>query len=97
MDFAATFPHLIRSVALLAPAGLIRTLPDVYVNFAQAARDGKSDEELNGMLAGVLGVGEGEGEEDEVVANAAALVRWQYENHQVSVASPRRYLSITTC
>ena len=36
-----------------------------------------------------LGVGEGEGEEDEVVANAAALVRWQYENHEVSVASPR--------
>jgi pimeloyl-ACP methyl ester carboxylesterase len=85
MDFAATFPHLVRSVALLAPAGLIRKLPDVYVNFRQAARDGKSDAELNGMLAGVLGVGEGEDSKDDVVANAAALVRWQYENHQVSV------------
>lgn len=85
MDFAATFPHLVHSVALIAPAGLIRSLPDVYVNFAQAARDGKSDAELNGMLAGVLSVGASEDEEDEVVANAAALVRWQYENHQVSV------------
>lgn len=87
MDFTASYPHLVRSVALIAPAGLIRSLPDVYVNFAQAARDGKSDVELNGMLAGVLGVGEGEDSPDEVVANAAGLVRWQYENHKVSVAS----------
>jgi hypothetical protein len=85
MDFAAAFPHLVRSVALLAPAGLIRKLPDVYVGFRQAARDGKSDAELNGMLAGVLGVGEDEDSHDDVVANAAALVRWQYENHQVSM------------
>jgi len=82
MDFVSSFPHLVHSVALLAPAGLIRTLPDVYVKFRQAARDGKSDGELNGMLAGVLGVGEDEDSEDEVVANVAKMVRWQYENHQ---------------
>jgi pimeloyl-ACP methyl ester carboxylesterase len=90
MDFAATFPHLIRSVALLAPAGLIRELPDAYVSFRQAARDGKSDAELNDMLAGVLGVGEDEDSQDDVVANAAALLRWQYENHQVSVSAITR-------
>lgn len=82
MDFAATFPHLVRSVALLAPAGLIRSLPDVYVNFAKAAREGKNDVELNEMLAGVLGIGEGENDENEVVAKIAKTVRWQYENHQ---------------
>lgn len=78
MDFVASFPHLVRSVALLAPAGLIRTLPGVYVEFKDAVKEGrKSDVELNAMLAGVLGVGESEheGEFDR-------LVRWQYENHR---------------
>ena len=79
MDFVASFPHLVRSVALLAPAGMIRTLPGVYVDFKNAVSGGgKTDDELNGMLAGVLGVeggGEGEGEFDR-------LVRWQYEKHQ---------------
>lgn len=88
MDFAATFPHLVRSVALLAPAGLIRELPGVYVEFAQAAREGKkSDVELNEMLAGVLGVGEDEDSENPVVANIAAMVRWQYEKHQGHLTS----------
>jgi hypothetical protein len=83
MDFVASFPHLVRSVALLAPAGLIRTLPGVYVEFKDAVMEGKkSDVELNAMLAGVLGVGEGEDSQDPVVANVARMVRWQYENHR---------------
>ena len=83
MDFVASFPHLVRSVALLAPAGLIRGLPGVYVEFKNAVREGtKSDAELNDMLAGVLGVGEGEDDENPVVANVARMVRWQYENHR---------------
>ena len=78
MDFVASFPHLVRSVALLGPAGMLRRLPGVYVEFKDAVREGKkSDAELNEMLAGVLGVGESEheGEFDQ-------LVRWQYENHR---------------
>ena len=81
MDFVASFPHLVRSVALLAPAGMIRSLPQVYVDFKEAVSGGKKSEgELNDMLAGVLGVeeeigGEGEGEFER-------LVRWQYENHR---------------
>jgi len=83
MDFVASFPHLVRSVALLAPAGLIRGLPRVYVEFKDAVKEGKkSDAELNEMLAGVLGVGEGEDDENPVVANVAKMVRWQYENHR---------------
>jgi hypothetical protein len=91
MDFAASFPHLVRSVALLAPAGLIETLPRVYEDFKRAAREGRGDAELNDMLAGVLGVGENEDSKNEVVANAAALVRWQYENHQVSLEGLFRF------
>lgn len=79
MDFVASFPHLVRSVALLAPAGMIRTLPQIYVDFKEAVKEGrKSEGELNDMLAGVLGVeeeSEGEGEFER-------LVRWQYENHR---------------
>jgi pimeloyl-ACP methyl ester carboxylesterase len=82
MDFVSSFPHLVRSVALLAPAGMIRTLPGIYEDFKKAARDGKSESGLNEMLAGVLGVGEDEDSEDEVVANVAKMVRWQYENHR---------------
>lgn len=82
MDFTASFPHLVCSVALLAPGGLIRKLPPVYEDFKQAVRDGKSEAELNDLLAGVLGVGEGEDSSDEVVANTAAMVRWQYEKHE---------------
>ena len=82
MDFAATFPHLVRSVALLAPGGMIRSLPKVYENLKQASRDGKGEAELNEILAGVLGVGDDEDSEDAVVANIAKVVRWQYENHQ---------------
>ncbi|GAB7334601.1 hypothetical protein MBLNU13_g06571t1 [Cladosporium sp. NU13] len=72
MDFVASFPHLVRSVALLAPAGMIRSLPQVYVDFKDAVRDGvKSEGELNDMLAGVLGVeesgGEAEGEFDRTI------------------------------
>lgn len=78
MDFVASFPHLVRSVALLAPAGMIRTLPGVYVEFKDAVRKGtKTDAELNDMFAGVLGIGESEHESE-----FERLVRWQYENHQ---------------
>jgi hypothetical protein len=83
MDFVASFPHLVRSVALLGPAGMLRRLPGVYVEFKDAVGEGKkSDGELNEMLAGVLGVGEDEDSQDPVVANVAKMVRWQYENHQ---------------
>lgn len=80
MDFVASFPHLVRSVALLAPAGMIRTLPQIYVDFKEAVRGGeKSEGELNDMLAGVLGVEEGGGEGE---GEFERLVRWQYENHR---------------
>lgn len=78
MDFVASFPHLVRSVALLAPVGMIRSLPGVYVEFKDAVSEGKkSDVELNAMFAGVLGVGESEHE-----GEFESLVRWQYENHR---------------
>ena len=78
MDFVASFPHLVRSVALLAPAGMIRTLPQIYVDFKEAVTGGgKSEGQLNDMLAGVLGVAE----ESEGEGAFERLLRWQYETH----------------
>lgn len=90
MEFVASFPHLVRSGALLAPVGLLRELPGVYENLRKAANDGKSDEELKKMLAGVLGVDEEVETEDEAIANAAALTRWQYEHHE---GHPKSFVS----
>lgn len=82
MEFVASFPHLVRSIALLAPVGLLRTMPGVYEDLRQAARNGTDDSELKKMLAGVLGVDEKVNTENEADANAVALKRWQYEHHQ---------------
>lgn len=82
MEFVASFPHLVHSVALLGPVGLLRGLPGVYEDLRQAALDGLGKQELKKILAGVLGVGDEIGTEDEAVANAAALTRWQYEHHE---------------
>ncbi|KAM0716002.1 hypothetical protein Q7P37_008516 [Cladosporium fusiforme] len=82
MEFVASFPHLVRSVALLAPAGLLRALPGVYEDLKKAARDGTSAEELKTMLPGVLGLDEEVENDNKAAANAVALARWQYEHHE---------------
>lgn len=87
MDFVASFPHLVRSVALLAPVGLLRSLPDSYTELQQAARDGKSEVELRPLLASALGVDEEDAEAEGAVANAEAIKRWQYEHHQGQATS----------
>lgn len=82
MNFAAAFPQFVRGVALLAPVGLLRGLPGSYEELRRAARDGEmGEEELRGLLRGVLGVG-GEEAADEVMRNADAVVKWQFEEHK---------------
>jgi len=41
MEFVASFPWLVRSVALLAPTGLLRGLPQSYLDLVEAARGDK--------------------------------------------------------
>lgn len=79
MDFAASFPHLVRSVALIAPAGMLRSLPREYQDLKIAAAEGKSEEELTPLVKEALGVADGDGE-GEVGFNR--LVRWQFESHE---------------
>ena len=82
MNFAAAFPQFVRGVALLAPVGLLRGLPGSYEELRRAARgEEMGEEELRGLLRGVLGVG-GEEAADEVVRNADAVVKWQFEEHE---------------
>lgn len=88
MDFVASFPHLVHSVALLAPVGLLRSLPGSYVALQQAANDGKGEDELKELAAIALGVdGQAGTSGDDAVANAAAILRWQYQDHQGHVTS----------
>ena len=91
MDFAASFPHLVRSVALLAPVGLLRGLPELYTNLRQAAMDGnKSESDLRKLLAGVLGVEEDPKKEpgsplerrEGGSVDADAIAQWQYDHHE---------------
>lgn len=87
MDFVASFPHLVRSVALLAPVGLLRSLPDSYTELKQTAQDGKSVDELRPLLASALGVDDDDAEAEGAVANAEAIKRWQFEHHQGQATS----------
>ena len=79
MDFVASFPHLVRSVALIAPAGMLRSLPREYQDLRDAAAEGKGEEELRGLVKEALGVADGEGEGE---VGFERLVRWQFERHE---------------
>jgi pimeloyl-ACP methyl ester carboxylesterase len=79
MDFAASFPHLVRSVALIAPAGMLRSLPREYQELKTAAAEGRSEEELRPLVKEALGVADGNGEGE---VGFQRLVRWQFESHE---------------
>lgn len=79
MDFVASFPHLVRSVALIAPAGMLRSLPRDYKVLRDAAAEGKGEEELKPLVKEALGVKEGDGEGE---VGWERLVRWQFEEHE---------------
>jgi pimeloyl-ACP methyl ester carboxylesterase len=84
LDFTASFPHLVRSVALIAPAGLLRTLPREYEDLKNATRDGASGEVLRGLVKEALGVADGDGDGE---MGFERLVRWQFERHDGHVGS----------
>ena len=73
-------------MALIAPAGLLRTLPKEYEDLKNATRDGASGEVLRGLVKEVLGVADGDGDGDGEVG-FERLVRWQFEEHEGHVES----------
>ncbi|KAK1812023.1 hypothetical protein LTR12_013583 [Friedmanniomyces endolithicus] len=97
MDFVASFPHLVQSVALLAPVGLLRDLPASYQRLQQAARERHDEAELKEMLASILGVEQShnpaaeEPQSDHPEKSAAvdsdAIQRWQFLHHEGHAAS----------
>lgn len=56
MSFAATFPYLVNSVILLAPACLIRTLPESYGSTFFRHRSFVPTIYLRGLVATIIGV-----------------------------------------
>ena len=71
-------------MALIAPAGLLRTLPKEYEDLKNATRDGASGKVLRGLVKDALGVVDGNGDGEE---GFARLVRWQFERHDGHVGS----------
>ena len=79
-------------MALIAPAGLLRTLPKEYADLKIAAGQGVEGEALRALVAGALGLEDDVVEEiaveTEAQTGAAALTdfsqlcRWQFEHHQ---------------
>ncbi|KAH9822077.1 Lipase 1 [Teratosphaeria destructans] len=89
MDFTASFPHMVRSVVLLGPAGMLRSLPEEYLVLQSAVCDGKRGEaEMRRLVASALGVEENAVEEEQSSTDdregidGPAIVRWQFKNHQ---------------
>ncbi|KAK3619225.1 hypothetical protein LTR56_016128 [Elasticomyces elasticus] len=98
MDFVASFSHLVRNVAILAPAGLLRDLPGSYKTLRTAAQEGKPEEELRRLLGALLDVENEDtslarkGHEPDVKpsktgVDSVALQHWQFYYHQGHAAS----------
>jgi hypothetical protein len=64
---------------VIAPAGLLRSLPTEYEDLKAAAGRGESEEVLRGLVKEALGVADGDGEAE---TGFPRLVRWQFEHHE---------------
>lgn len=91
MSFAASFPYLVNSVILLAPGGLIRTLPDGYKSVIFRYRSLVPIFYLRHLVATILGVSSGSHRPtplDKLEAvttenlDLPALWQWQFDEHQ---------------
>lgn len=85
LDFTASFPHLVRSVALLAPAGMLRELPGEYADLKRGFGEGVEGEGLRELVKRAVGVrdvdgGDGDGQVEE--EGFERLARWQFEEHE---------------
>ncbi|KAK0251341.1 hypothetical protein B0A54_09275 [Friedmanniomyces endolithicus] len=97
MEFVASFPHFVRSVALLAPVGLLRCLPESYRRLQQAAREQQDEAELKEMLANLLGVDQchisaaeepqSDHSENPAAVDGDAIQRWHFLHHEGHAAS----------
>ncbi|KAL8722837.1 MAG: hypothetical protein Q9225_000724 [Loekoesia sp. 1 TL-2023] len=96
MSFAAYYPYLVNSIVLLAPSGILRTLPEDYKSpFFQFRRFVPSSY-LRRLVAGILGVNSSDaGRKDAassdskgvVSVDVAAITQWQFDHHHGFVHS----------
>ena len=93
MSFAARFSYLLESIVLLAPAGLLRTIPKEYRHPCWRWHQYLPNFYLRRQLANLLGVNVYPTAIDlgasnipvrvelEVPIDAAAIVQWQFDRH----------------
>ena len=96
MSFAAYHPHLVNSIILLAPGGILRTLPKGYLTpFFRYPRL-VSSTYLRKLVGQILGVKLSNGRPlmdfpDKATNNALpdmqAIVQWQFDHHKGFVHS----------
>lgn len=89
MSFAATFPYLVNSVILLAPGGLLRTLPVGYESGFFRHRSFVLTKYLRRRVATILGISTNRSKpvvrSEPVTTDSldlSALWQWQFDEHQ---------------
>lgn len=91
MSFAATFPYLVNSVVLLAPAGLVRTLPEGYGSIFFRHRSFVPTIYLRRLVATIIGVSssihrpKARVKSEPVTTDnldLPALWQWQFDKHE---------------
>jgi pimeloyl-ACP methyl ester carboxylesterase len=102
LEFTSAFPETVRSLVLLGPAGLLRTLPQGYENPILHKPDLASDQEIREAVRLVLGVEPSPPPCDDLrretglhggptrvdqAFNMAALLQWQFDYHKGHVYS----------
>ena len=91
MDFVASYPHLVKSIVLLAPVGLLRSLPPPYETLIAAAEAGEDESSLRAKLADVLEVSHVKLEQglkdEDLTFDGMSTTDWQFHYHGGHLAS----------
>lgn len=99
MEFVASFHWLVKNVCLLAPTGMLRSLPQSYLDLRKATQDEEGEEEIRRLLAvaedveftmpghkhGLRYANATSAEGDAL--DYEAIVQWQYSCHEGHAAS----------
>ena len=96
MSFAAKFPYLVNSIILLAPAGILRSLPEDYQTIYFRYPRLVPSSYLRRLVANILGVKlsgvsleqmDSSNAETRSRLDVPAIVQWQFDNHNGFVHS----------
>ncbi|KAL9598456.1 MAG: hypothetical protein Q9219_004492 [cf. Caloplaca sp. 3 TL-2023] len=96
MSFVSHFPYLVNSIVLLAPGGLLRTLPKGYTSSLFPCRRFIPSGYLRKLVAEILGAKQSEAVNTDSVPkdittiaslSSAAITQWQFDFHEGIVHS----------